>query len=324
MEDYFDRNMKQWFRNISQKSMVPMLLLILLFACASVSCTTLPNVGPFVDATYELKSAVAESGLTVANELQYIDDGGTQYAVDLTEAWKERNHAFTAIAAYADSLQAIVASGQKGNEAAGELADSVKGLSEAAGIALPGSPAALAVATDAIKLIVENINKARAAKSLADAMVKANPAVEETVRLIRADLKDLDGLFRLANKMVEHNYKNSFNEQMGYRKELEDFIQKTNVDAASENDLNKLIKVNELLAGTDGWYAEYHQGLTDIKKRLRIGRALIQTADGSLYQWVNAHIQVAIALQNRQPVNVKSLVEATIQIRELIRKVREL
>jgi hypothetical protein len=171
---------------------------------------------------------------------------------------------------------------------------------------------------------VENINKARAAKSLADAMVKANPAVVETVRLISADFKGLDELFLLANKMVENNYKISFNERIGYRKGLEDFLQRKNVDTASERDLNKLIKVNELLKGTDSWYAEYQQGLKDISMRLRLGRALIQTADGSLNQWVNAHIQVATALQNRQPVNVKSLVKATTQIHELIRKVREL
>jgi hypothetical protein len=88
MEDYFTKNMKQWFHNISHKLMVPVLML--LFAGASVSCTSLPDVGPFVDATYELKSAVAESGSTVASELQYINDGGTNYADQLTEAWKER------------------------------------------------------------------------------------------------------------------------------------------------------------------------------------------------------------------------------------------
>jgi len=324
MKDYFKKDMEHRLHFFWAKSLIPGLIAILSFLMVPMGCTSLPDVGPFVDATYELKSAVAESGSTVASELRYIDDDGAQYADQLTQAWKARNRAFTAIAAYADSLQAIVASGQKGSEAAGKLADSVKGLADAAGIALPGSPAAIAVATDAIKLIVENINKARAAKSLAEAMARANPAVEEIVRLISADLKDLDELFRLANKMVENKYKSAYNERIGYRKGLEDFIQKTNVDTASENDLNKLIKVNELLKGTDGWYAEYKQGLEDVSKRLRLGRALIQTADASLNQWVNAHIQVASALQNRQPVNVESLKEATIQIHELIGKVREL
>jgi hypothetical protein len=155
-------------------------------------------------------------------------------------------------------------------------------------------------------------------------MVKANPAVEQTVRLISADLKDLDKLFLSANKMIENNFRIKHNERIGYRKGLEDFIQKTQVNTISEEDLNKLIKVDELLKGTDGWYGEYQKGLKEIRLRLRLGRALIQTADASLSQWVNAHIQVAIALQNRQPVNVQSLVEATIEIHELIRKVREL
>jgi len=318
------KNMERWLHYDPQNPLAVRLMLILLFTVAAVSCTSLPDIGPFVNATYELKSAVAESGSTVASELWYINDGGTTFANDLTQAWKARNHAFTAIAAYADSLQEIVNSGQKGADAAGELADSVKGLAEAAGVALPGSPAAVAVATDAIKLIVENINKARAAKSLADAMVKADPAVEEIVRLITADFKELDELFLLANKMVENQFRTSYNERLGYRKGLEDFIQQTNVVNASEKDLNKLIQVNELLQGTDGWYAEYQQGLKDINNRLRLGRALIQTADASLKQWINAHRQVAIGLQNRQSVSVQSLVEATSEIHELIRKVREL
>lgn len=324
MENYFTKHIKSRFKKTSQKMRIPLLILILLVVGVSVSCTSLPDVGPFVDATYQLKSAVAESGKTVASELRYINDGGAEWGDQLAENWKARNRAFTAMAAYADSLQAIIASGQGGNQAAGELADSVKGLAEAAGITLPGSPAAIAVATDSVKLIVENINKARAAKSLEDAMVKANPAVEQTVRLISADLKDLDKLFLSANKMIENNFRIKHNERIGYRKGLADFIQKTQVNTISEEDLNKLIKVDELLKGTDGWYGEYQKGLKEIRLRLRLGRALIQTADASLSQWVNAHIQVAIALQNRQPVNVQSLVEATIEIHELIRKVREL
>jgi len=324
MEDYFSKDMKGRFTKTSQKRMVPLLILTLLLVVVLVSCKSLPDVGPFVDATYQLKSAVSESGQTVASELRYINDIGAKWSDQLEKDWKARNRAFTAMAAYADSLQAIIASGQGGNQAAGELADSVKGLAEAAGITLPGSPAAIAVATDSIKLIVENINKARAAKSLEDAMVKANPAVEQTIRLISADLQDLDELFLIANKMVEKKFRADYNERFGYRKGLEDFIQKTQVDAISAEDLNKLIKVNELLKGTYGWYGEYQKGLEDIRQRLRLGRALIKTADASLSQWVNAHIRVATALQNRQPVNVRSLVEATIQIHELIRKVREL
>lgn len=86
MEEYFIKNIKHWFHKISQKWMVPVLILFLLFAGASVSCTSLPNIGPFVDATHELKSAVAASGSTVASELRYINDDGVMFADQLMEA----------------------------------------------------------------------------------------------------------------------------------------------------------------------------------------------------------------------------------------------
>jgi hypothetical protein len=117
MDNYFTKHIKGRFKKTSQKMRVPLLILILLVVGVSVSCTSLPDVGPFVDATYQLKSAVAESGKTVASELRYINDGGAEWGDELAENWKARNRAFTAMAAYADSLQAIIASGQGGTQA---------------------------------------------------------------------------------------------------------------------------------------------------------------------------------------------------------------
>ena len=297
--------------------------ILLMLVVTATGCTSLPNVGPFADATHQLKAAVAQSGSTVSDELRYTK-GGKDAAEQLVEAWKARNQAFEAIAAYSDSLEAIVSSGNQGAQAAGELADSIQEFANTAGIIIPASPAAIKVANDSIKLLVKYIAITRAAKSLEEAMVKAQPAVEQIVKLIVKDLKDIEGIFRAANKLIEINFKKSYAARMSYRKTLEDFVQTANIANANDAVLKRLTQVNELLDSTNSWHSEYQQGLEKIQKRLRVGRALIKTAQASVQQWVTAHKQVVNALKNRRPVSTKSLLEAAVEIQYLLKRVREL
>ena len=82
--------------------------------------------------------------------------------------------------------------------------------------------------------------------------------------------------------------------------------------------------MNELLDSTNYWYSEYKQGLEQNQNRLRVGRALIKTAQDSVQQWVTAHKQVVNALKNRRPVSTESLLEAAVEIRSLLKRIREL
>lgn len=306
--------------SIKRRTVQAMFLMLVVIA---TGCTSLPNVGPFADATHQLKAAVAQSGSTVSDELRYTE-GGKEAADQLVEAWKERNQAFEAIAAYSDSLEAIVSSGNQGAQAAGELADSIQEFAETVGIAIPASPAAINAVSDSIKLLVKYIANTRAAKSLEEAMVKAQPAVEQIVKLIVEDLEDIDGIFRAANKLVEINFKNSYATRISYRKVLEDFVQKADIADANDAVLKRLVQVNELLDSTNSWYSEYQQGLEQNQKRLRVGRALIKTAQASVQQWVTAHKQVVNALKNRRPVSTETLLEAAVEIRYLLKRIREL
>jgi len=300
-----------------------MLVMFLMLVVTATGCTSLPEIGPFTDATHQLKAAVAQSGSTVSDELRYTE-GGKETADKLDEAWKERNRAFEAIAAYSDSLEAIVSSGNQGAQTAGELADSIQEFAEGVGIVIPASTAAVNVASDSIKLLAKYIANTRAAKSLEEAMVKAQPAVEQIVKLIVEDLEDIDGIFRAANKLVEINFKNSYATRISYRKVLEDFVQKADIADANDAVLKKLVQMNELLDSTNSWYSEYKQGLEQNQKRLRVGRALIKTAQASVQQWVTAHKQVVNALNNRRPVSTESLLEAAVEIRYLLKRIREL
>ncbi|MHC4626897.1 MAG: hypothetical protein ACYTDV_07940 [Planctomycetota bacterium] len=300
-----------------------MLTVLLALVLMATGCAPFPDIGPFVDGTRQLKAAVAQSGSTVSDELRYA--GGMEDAADkLDEAWKERNLAFAAIVAYSDSLEAIVSSANKGRETAGELVESIQGFAETVGVAIPGSPAAIETAADSIKLLAYHIANMRAARSLEDAMVEAHPAVEQIVELVVEDLEDVDGIFRAANKLAEIDIKKSYETRISYRNVLQDLVQKTDIADANEAILNRRVQINELLDSTDSWYREYQRELAENERRLRVGRALIKTAQDSVQQWVAAHGQVASALRNRRPVSTESLLETAAEIRGLLERIREL
>ncbi|HUT46921.1 MAG TPA: hypothetical protein VMX36_11595 [Sedimentisphaerales bacterium] len=300
-----------------------MQVMFLMLVVTVTGCASLPNIGPFADATHQLKAAVAKSGSTVSDELRYTE-GGKEASEQLVEAWKARNQAFEAIAAYSDSLEAITSSGNQGAQAAGELADSIQEFANTVGIVIPGSPAAIKVANDSIKLLAKYIANTRAAKSLTDAMVQAQPAVEQIVKLTVEDLEDIDDIFRAANKLVEINFKKSYATRISYRKALEDFVQKADIADANDAVLKRRAQLNELLDSTNSWYSEYQQGLEQNQRRLRLGRALIKTAQDSIQQWVIAHKQVVNALKNRRPVSTESLLEAVVEIQYLLERIREI
>jgi hypothetical protein len=112
-----------------------------------VSCTSLPDVGPFVEATTEVRSAVAQAGTTVEEELGRMN-GGAESAEDLKTQWATRIEALNAMVDFSESLQSITSASRQGAQSVGALADGVTQLAGAAGIVVPAS-AAVGVAVEA-------------------------------------------------------------------------------------------------------------------------------------------------------------------------------
>jgi hypothetical protein len=304
---------------------IPLLLLgIELWLVAGITgCAPLPKVGPFVEASNQLRSAVAASGTTVEAELRLMPDGA-RYADQLEQQWEARNKAFVAMVAYANSLQAIVDAGNEGAASAQKVADSVSGLAAAAGMTLPGAPQAIAVATDAVKFISAQIALVRGAKSLEQALETAQPAVEAITDLVAADLQDLEVIFVAASKANDNAVRTSdeFRDLLGYRVQLVKQIGKS--DPADPNTCDRQVQLGQMLQATDAWLSQYLARRKEIDDRLRLGRALIQATLQSARDWGIAHGNLITALKERRPVNMDSLVQAALEIQNLVRKVREL
>jgi hypothetical protein len=297
---------------------------ILPFLLAGLSgCASLPNMGPFVDASNQLRAAVATSGSTVESELRLME-GGAGFADQLKKDWDVRNEAFAGMAAYASSLKAIVDAGNEGAASARKVADSVSGLAKAAGVALPGSPEAVAVATDIVKFLGSQIALIRGTKSLKEAMATAQPAVQAIANLIAADLKDLEELFIAAAKLNDNVVRTSpeFKNLIGYRTKLLEQIGNSN--PTDPGSFDQQVKLGQMLEATGEWHARYLAKRKEIDDRLRAGRALIQAAMQSANEWGVAHGQLLTALNERRPVNTDSILQAAVEIQTLVRKVREL
>jgi predicted HAD superfamily phosphohydrolase len=298
--------------------------LLALTCLALLAGCQLPNVGPFVDATGQLKSAVAVSGTVVEQELRLIP-GAEDFAQQLKTNWVARDKAMTALLAYAESLDSVVAAGKSGAESAGKIADSVAGLAEAAGMAIPGSPAALAVANDTVKFLAAQVANIRAAKQLARAFTEAQPAVEKIAQLMRQDLDDLDGIVQAANQIIETDVVAARSESrlLDQRKAILEQMKRER-DLAKKEDRDELVQLSQLLVDVEARDAVYQAKLDVGAERLRVARQLIGAANAALDAWLIGHQQLAVAARNKTTVSTRALLDSAVELRDLVKRMREL
>jgi len=299
------------------------------------ACATLPDVKPFTDATVSLRSAVASGGAATVAELGRVESPGVKVEADkLAKAWEERDKLFTALIAYASSLQAIVDSGSAGAESAKALADAVTKLASAANIVQPGAGPAVDVASQTAVFVYEQIAKIRAAASLEAALTEAQPAIERVAQAMSKDMKALDDLVRLASKAQVDAVKIENQARLSYRARLiqsREVLMKRMTNALDQNekvtqlaDAAELKRADELLQAADVWYLPLDTQLKEIADREKVARQLIAESQVALQDWAVAHGQVLSAVRTKRPPSVAELSEAAQRIRDLVQKYRNL
>jgi hypothetical protein len=300
-------------------------LFMLFIAITVVGCASLPEVGPFVDATAELRSAVAASGSTAATELRLMK-GGDDHANRLTQLWAARAQAVDGLVVYAESLRSIVKAGQQGGQAARALADSVTGLAQAAGVIIPAARA-VTVATDAAIFVYSHIALVRASHSLEEALVNAQPAVERVAVILAQDLKAVDEILQTANadirqsRLIQHQVEWRFREDL--RAEQKTLYAKDRRGRTAADEA-RLLDLDRLLTSTKVWYEPLQSDLSQMERRVLGGRYLIDAAIQITMQWADAHEQLVFVVRDRRTLNTQALVQAAVDIRDLIKRIREL
>jgi hypothetical protein len=295
-------------------------------------CATLPDVTPYRDATVQLRSTVlvgghaVESGLLSAaasldadaDKAQQIKARTDQFSKD----WRVRVEAVDGLVAYAEAINSLALAGKEGAASARSLADSLTRLASSLGLTLPAS-GTLTSATDVAAFVYGHIAAVRAAPSLDQALENAQPVVDRAALLLAKDLQASMDVLRAAHEIERTALVGKYNNELGYLhaldKERAKLYAKGTLDPAEEQ---RLRQIAELYAATRDWREPMEKVRADSETTLKARMALIVATQAAVAEWAAAHRAIAVAVKENRKVNVEALVQATLEARELIRRLR--
>jgi hypothetical protein len=296
--------------------------IFLFIGLAGGGCASLPNVAPFAEATSQYRSAVVAGGTAVEAELRAIN--AKEDAGKFAKEWATRVEATNALVKYSDSLAAIVASGSQGAEAAQSVADSVKGLASAVGIALPPAEA-VGVATDTVAFVYERIAAVRASQALGKALSNATPAVDRITTIMSKDLIAAKDIFDASNTEAKVRLTMQFNAETAYLTTLLD-ERKTiyGKSPQSPKDEERLLQINRLVEATRAWRDPMEAQERELIARRKAGDQLFNAARRALTEWSQAHRDLAVAVESGRKVDVTALIASIQEMRDLIKRIQTL
>lgn len=297
------------------------LVLGLLLAAA---CAALPDVAPFASASRQLAGAIRTSGAAISDDLHAVPDLEATAKV-FDEAWTVRNEAMRAVVTYSDGLVAIVKASGDARASARSLADQVGALAQAVGVLQPGAGPAAGVAADTAAFVWAQIALARAAASLREALGHAQPAIERLTAL-RSDSADLVKVIRGVAEVQRTDLARTYDEAFGYRKVLAGRrgTLRARFGTLTEGELAELRRIEELMVPVNLEIEKYEERKARIDDRERASLQLIAATRDAMERWAAAHREVALSLESRQPVGVASLTDAALELRDLVKRIREL
>ena len=149
--------------------------------------------------------------------------------------------------------------------------------------------------------------------------------MEEIAQLMRKDLADLDMVVQAADAVVLANDASEMSRSglADHRKSILEAMKQSR-DLSKKEDREELAELSKLMADADARYAVYQAKLDGNLERLRASRQLINAAAAALDAWSAGHAQLAVAARNKTTVNTQALLDATVELRELVKRIREL
>lgn len=255
-------------------------------------------------------------------------------AAGLETGWAARNKAMTALVGYANSLVAITESGERGGESARKLADAAGTLVETLKATNPLAGRAGSLVVDTFEYAYAQIARARAAKSLEEALALLQPAIDRIAILLALDLEGLDELIATAIDSQRDEIDFASRPELNYRKQLISTRRDLMVSAQRElgegiapsklADTSEIERVAELLAQAESWHAAYLESRAKVAARGRLSRELISATKQAVADWSTAHAGLLAAVREKRLPTVTELVQANAHIRGLVDRYREL
>jgi len=314
---------------------------LFLIAALSISAgCALPDLKPFAEATRELRESVRQTQHRVQADLDALAKQDAQfkpYAGDFAEAWRVRLDLLDALLDYSASLAALSDAGQSGKAAAAELGDSLNQLADAAGQAGILAKAAI----DVGGIVYNVIASVRAAGSIKDAVLAADPAIQDIAANLDKDFEAISKkiesrtVLDAAKVFIQERYEKERGINKAYRSALvkrlqalqEELVQAQNASPPNNSSMSALLSViaqiepriqaaNEQL---DARAREYEA----VERNWEAGQALFAGARKGFRRWAAIHRQLATGLQSGSPPNVALLVGTVQDLKAILDEARK-
>lgn len=303
-------------------------------------CAPLPDVSGFASASGEL--ALATRGVGEATVPIIRGARGDEAASTFAKNWGERVATMNAMARYADALAEITANFGNAKRDAEALAASVERLAGESGLLPMGSSAAVGIATDIATLVVTQLQQARAARDLREALERVDPVVQLVAarlgRSISADAaaggagpdagSDAADLAVFLNGAEEH----FLTERVRETTSAMDTIAAAR--AARERTVSGLAQGNDeataralqLAQIIDAAQREADAAAAPIDAelaRVRAARRLLIATAQATDAWAMAHADLVRAMRDRRAISTDALADAAVRIRDIIRRIED-
>lgn len=288
-------------------------------------CGSLPDASGLVESAWSIHGAVNSAGGAVEAELRRYEEEG-ELASAFAESWAHRTAALEGLAEYAAAVQSVVEAAGETRQRIAALADGISGLAGAVGIALP--PAGIvAVTTEAAGIVLEQVNRIRAANSLEEAMEPAQEAVDFICGRIAADLRTTDEIVQLLEADARSRLQLRWGDEQAYRAAIEEArrdVFRLGAAALEPASQARLRELDDLLAATEGRHAVYEAEMHDLAERATSIRDVIAAAAAAVQAWPSAHAQLRAAVASGRSLNIAAAMNAVVEIRDLVERMRDL
>ena len=319
--------MKPSIRGVA-KLLLPAMLALL------TGCAALPDMTPYRDATLQLRSTVVAGGNAVQSGLEsaaasYEKGDATatkirEEAAKFNVEWQARIKGADALVAYSEAVTDIARSGTEGAASARSLADALTGLATGVGVVLPPA-GTVATVTDVATFVYGHIAVARAAMSLDQALQSAQPVVDRAATVLSQDLQASLDILHAARRLQATALALKYNEETAYLKTLAEerktIYGKGTLTSADEK---RLRQIDALFEATREWREPMEKYQAEMETNYRLRIQLINATQAAVAEWAAAHRSIAAAVREKRSVNVEALVQATLDAKELVRRLRAL
>lgn len=298
-------------------------------------CQT-PDLKPFADSTAALNTAVREGQKVFVRELEAIKAADKEAAyvdgalTSFTNHWQLRVAFMDSVVEYTEQLAAVADAPRQRAENTAAMADALKKVADNFG----PYGAAVTGTLDIVRKVDQLAAQARVARTLAQAIEKANPVITNVVSLLCQDFAAMEGALRVERKGLPGLLRRPYDDALEARKMLlaqmpelyTRLLQQGNSSGwgpAAGNFNRDVAEGAKALAQMDSWYLPLKAQLKESDERIAAGVALLSGARNGVLKWGEIHGKLIEDLAHHRQPNWRLLLETAREIQNDIERIRK-